>query len=74
MGVTPDSDPMQSGSSEWFRRPERLRERLTEERSWNSNGQVGSGGWFPRGTITAKWPFFPFWAQRKTSRVAPRVC
>ncbi|TMC17871.1 MAG: hypothetical protein E6J31_11315 [Chloroflexi bacterium] len=66
MRAETDSDPKQSGSSEWISSlSKRLRERLTEEsllqgyKSVPRQGQVGTGGWFPRSTTTSNKVVFP---------------
>ncbi|HYX49730.1 MAG TPA: hypothetical protein VE843_08300 [Ktedonobacteraceae bacterium] len=65
MRLTTNSDPKQSGSSEWICISERIRERLAEEslvgRKYifpTKPRQVGAGGWFPRSITTIeKRPF-----------------
>ncbi|TMB77604.1 MAG: hypothetical protein E6J48_13000 [Chloroflexi bacterium] len=66
MRAETDSDPKQSGSSEWISSlSKRLRERLTEEsllqgyKSVPRQGQVGTGGRFPRSTTTSNKAVFP---------------
>jgi len=42
MRLVTNSDPKQSGSSEWIHISERIRERLAEESLWKKINQVSS--------------------------------